>query len=106
MPAVVTLPSQPSWLDGLPRIQSRHSLSSDCEYLDYAITVPGGGCVALCSTELLAREFIGWLGQEYADRALHTMRALDELTDPLTNRSRDMGLQPERSAFRARRRGG
>ena len=95
------LPSEPEWDDGLPRL---------CPLGDGAgpdlcvgVRVPGGKVVGAFLTEKLAREFVGWLGAEYAARAMSTMTALDEIADVDLRRLRNERVLAEQRA--AKRRG-
>lgn len=75
------LPSEPEWDDGLPRIRPLdHRLG--CE-LGYSVVVPGGQVVAALVTEQMAKEFVGFLGREYAARAESTMKALDQIAETI-----------------------
>ena len=75
----MNLPSEPEWDDGLPRLRTLDDGAGND--LRIGVSVPGGAIVARFADEPMAREFVGWLGRAYADRAELTMRALDEFVD-------------------------
>lgn len=63
----------------MPLIRTRSLDDGDGDALQFGIVVPGGLVVAACLTEAMAREFITWLGAEYAARCRFTLHAIDEV---------------------------
>ena len=69
----------PRWDDGLPRL---HALgvghAAALASFTVGVVVPGGALVGAFASEVLAREFVGSLGERYAAIAADMFRDLDE----------------------------